>query len=142
METRGLKNKTKSKVGFGTPSRTESQPTSSRNKPSGATASTEVGTPISLYGDYEGLEHPQNLETNNSEEQVIQYSNTGNLGEQLTSGVQVNSEFQEQIAETSDQGARRHVARNQITRREEITGACVASSGKRKKGQRKTSLGG
>ena len=48
METRGLKNKIKQKMGFGTPSRTETQLTSGRNKPSVATASIEVGTPISL----------------------------------------------------------------------------------------------
>ena len=48
METRGLKNKLKQKMGFGTPSRTETQPTSSRDKPSEATASIEVGTPNSL----------------------------------------------------------------------------------------------
>ena len=101
METRGLKNKLKQKMGFVSPSST-----SSRDKPSEATTSIEVGASNPLYDYHEGLEHPQILETTNSREQEIQFANTGNLGEQITSEVQANSEFQEQIAEISD--ARRH----------------------------------
>ena len=103
METRGLKNKLKQKMGFGSPSST-----SSRDKPSEASTSREVGVSIPLYGDHQGLEHPQIVETINSGEQEIQFANTGNLGEQITSEVQANSEFQEQIAEISDRDARRH----------------------------------
>ena len=41
-----------------------------------------------LYGDHEGLEQPLLLqETDNTEEQEIQYSATENLGEQVISWV-------------------------------------------------------
>ena len=113
METRGLKKKLKERMGFGSPSST-----SSRDKPSEATTSSEVGVPATtssevggpnpLYGDHEGLENPQILETSNSGEQEIQFANTGNLGEQITSEVQANSGFQDQTAEISDRDARRH----------------------------------
>ena len=73
MNTRNLNKKIKSKIGFGTPPShrdTESQQISSG--PSVSTVSTEVSPSTVLYGDHEGLEHPQILETE-------KFRRTGNL---------------------------------------------------------------
>ena len=125
-------------MGFGTPSRTESQQTSS-----GPSVATQVSPSTVLYGDHEGLEHPQILETDNTGEQEIQYLNTGNLGEQLTSGVKLNSEFLEQIAETSDLDASCHEnTMQEIRQLEEKKLQELVLLRAEKKGTQKTSLDG
>ena len=107
METRKPKKIIKEKMGLGTLSLAELEQECGSGSPV-ATESTQVSPIIMLYGDREGLEHPQLLqEKDNTGEQKIKYSDTENLGEQVISWVQVNSDFQHQITETSHQDATR-----------------------------------